>query len=357
MFSIIKHYIVFEGKSMNGKLALALLLLNLAALSIVATCSDPLLEDGPMDMDPMMTMSGIGPFPEDELNNLMLDMRDVPASANNQSIASLATSGVPVPIEDWSKTFGGTSDDYGLSVQETSDGGYVITGYTQSYGAGAHDVWLIKTDSAGTRLWDKTFGGTNYDYGYSVQETSDGGYVIAGYTNSYGSGTLDVWLIKADSAGTKLWDKTFGGTSDDYGYSVQETSDGGYVIAGRTCSYGAGGADVWLIKVKPRCRLYYPDFTDTNNPTSWRSWFVIQNPTAKTAKVHIVMRSRTGTLLYSGGTTIGPYSVGAIRPRKTVGSDCSGSAIVTSDQPLKAVCYINSNSNEMCMSYPAIGPE
>jgi len=148
----------------------------------------------------------------------------------------------------WNKTFGGSGNDYGHSVQETPDGGYVIAGYTDSYGAGSGDVWLIKADSSGNLAWDKTFGGPSEDHGYSVQQTSDGGYIIAGSTDSYGAGNDDVWLIKADSSGSMAWNKTFGGSGDDYGYSVQETSDGGYVIAGATGSYGAGNDDVWLIK-------------------------------------------------------------------------------------------------------------
>jgi len=166
-----------------------------------------------------------------------------------------------LPELEWSKTFGNLGDDLGDSVQQTSDGGYIIAGFTESYGAGGEDVWLIKTDSDGDRVWDKTFGGTSDDAGWSVQRTSDGGYVIAGGTGSYGAGGEDAWLIKTDSNGSKVWDKTFGGTSDDAGWSVQRTSDGGYVIAGGTGSYGAGGEDAWLIK------------TDSNGSKVWDKTF------------------------------------------------------------------------------------
>jgi len=107
---------------------------------------------------------------------------------------------------------------------------------------------LIKTDSSGNKIWDKTFGGSQYDSADSVQQTNDGGFVIAGATCEYGLGGHDAWLIKTDSAGNKIWDKTFGGSDMDEANSVQQTTDGGFIIAGSTSSYGAGGSDAWLIK-------------------------------------------------------------------------------------------------------------
>jgi uncharacterized delta-60 repeat protein len=161
----------------------------------------------------------------------------------------------------WNKTFGGGNFDEGYSVQQTSDGGYIIAGFTLSYGAGPSDVYLIKTDSSGNLAWNKTFGGSVGEVGYSVQQTSDGGYIIAGYTNSYGVGFTDVYLVKTDSSGNLAWNKTFGGLQDDWGYSVQQTSDGGYIIAGYTLSYGAGNADVYLLK------------TDSSGNLAWNKTF------------------------------------------------------------------------------------
>jgi hypothetical protein len=124
-----------------------------------------------------------------------------------------------------------------------------------------HDFWLVKTDSSGNKQWDKTFGGTDWDEAHSVQQTSDGGYILAGETNSYGAGSCDFWLVKTDSNGNKQWDKTFGGIDHDKAVSVQQTSDGGYILAGETYSYGAGSRDFWLVK------------TDSNGNKQWDKTF------------------------------------------------------------------------------------
>jgi hypothetical protein len=146
----------------------------------------------------------------------------------------------------WVKIFGGTGHDEAFSVQQTSDGGYIIAGYTYSFGAGAEDVLLIKTDASGSVQWAKTIGGADSERAYSVQQTNDGGYIIAGKTSSFGASSGDVLLIKTDASGNVQWAKTIGSGFFDYATSVKQTSDGGYIAVG-TFNIG-GGPHALLIK-------------------------------------------------------------------------------------------------------------
>ncbi|NQS97793.1 MAG: hypothetical protein HQ591_05010 [candidate division Zixibacteria bacterium] len=136
-------------------------------------------------------------------------------------------------IEVWNQTFDIGGDEEINCVQQTSDGGYILAGYY--YGAGHSDVWLIKTNSVGIEEWNQNLGGSGNDAGYCVREIVDG-YIIVGFTDSYGAGNSDVWLIKTDANGDEIWNQTYGGSNYENGYDIQQTSDGGYVIAGNTSS-------------------------------------------------------------------------------------------------------------------------
>jgi hypothetical protein len=159
---------------------------------------------------------------------------------------------------NWARTYGRPGNDRGSSVQQTRDGGFIVAGSTESLSTGDNDVYLIRTDAHGDTLWTRSYGGTHHDFGYSVRQTSDGGYIVAGSTSSFGTNHFyDVYLIKTDAEGDTIWTRAYGGQYDEEGNSVQQTADGGYIIAGYTVSFGAGYYDLYLIK------------TDASGDTLW----------------------------------------------------------------------------------------
>ena len=222
--------------------------------------------------------------------------------------------------EEWRQSFGGSSGEWGQSVRQTTDGGYIIAGYTNSYGAGLCDVWLIKTNGNGNEEWNQTFGGNGTDEGYSVCQTTDGGYIITGSKEEVISGPDDVWLIKTDEFGNEEWnqiygdsdnqrgrsviqtndngfiitgygkeqpntdwrlllikvdmlgnlewDNYFGGSDSDYGYEVKQTNDGGFIISGTTYSYGNDDEDILLLKTDENGNVewYHAYGGPSNNP-------------------------------------------------------------------------------------------
>ena len=161
----------------------------------------------------------------------------------------------------WSRVYGGdsTEDAFGHSVHQTADGGFIIGGVTNSFGAGGQDCYLTKTDAQGNIQWSKTFGGSADETGHCVRQTPDHGYIISGWTNSFGNGVANkaqnCYLVRADSNGTLLWSRTYGGAGlatgihpGEGGYDVHPTSDGGYFIVGYANSYGAGSEDALVVK-------------------------------------------------------------------------------------------------------------
>lgn len=149
----------------------------------------------------------------------------------------------------WTRTYGGALDDAGSSIQPTFDGGYIITGYTESFGSGLSDVYLVKIDTTGDTLWTRTFGGSDNDIGRYVQQTSDNGYLITGLTESFGVGSYDCYVVKTDSSGNLLWTRTFGGNGFDLGSSICETVEGEYFIVGTINAYSPDSGDVYIIKI------------------------------------------------------------------------------------------------------------
>ncbi len=218
----------------------------------------------------------------------------------------------------WTRNYGGSSDDLGQSVAQTSDGGYIIAGATNSYGAGNYDAYFIKTNAVGDTLWTKILGGTNYDiatsiiestsgvlvytgytksfsmgdadiwigkyasngysltggitigwigndYAQSIKQAIDGGFIIAGFTDSFGSGAKDVLIIKTDSSCFYDWDRNFGGTSDDQAFSIGICDDNGFVIVGQTTSFGSTGNDIYLIKTDSLGHVFPTEIVKNKN--------------------------------------------------------------------------------------------
>jgi uncharacterized delta-60 repeat protein len=160
----------------------------------------------------------------------------------------------------WQKRYGGADNDEANSIQQTSDGGYIVAGHTGSFGAGDGDFWVLKLKSDGTVSWQKRYG-AEYDDAYSIQQTSDGGYIVAGYTRPFGAGIYDFWVLKLKSDGTVSWQKTYGSAGDDFAYSIQQTTDGGYIVAGETDFSDADSGDFWVLKLRS-------DGTISFNPAS-----------------------------------------------------------------------------------------
>jgi hypothetical protein len=154
----------------------------------------------------------------------------------------------------WVKTYGGIDNDYGKSIKQTLDGGYILVGVTESFGVGVKDIWVLKLDSNGNISWQKTYGGSYIDEIFintddAIQQTSDGGYIVTCRTYSFGIGKSNIWVLKLNSKGSIEWQKAYGGSESEISYSIQQTSDGGYVVAGSTYSFGGEDSDLLVLKL------------------------------------------------------------------------------------------------------------
>ncbi|MBI2854868.1 MAG: hypothetical protein HYX87_08125 [Chloroflexi bacterium] len=171
--------------------------------------------------------------------------------------------------KEWEKMYGGNGTEAAYSVQQASDGGYIMVGETNSSGAGRKDMYVVKTDAKGSQEWSKTFGGTVDEIAYSIQKTSDGGYILAGETDSFGA-YKDGYLVKIDAKGDQQWYKVIGGNGEDFFYFAQQTKDGGYIAVGSTTSFGRGGRDVYLVKTDEKGnQLWYRTFGEYTYDSGW----------------------------------------------------------------------------------------
>jgi hypothetical protein len=233
----------------------------------------------------------------------------------------------------WTKTIGGGSDDGAASIIQSSDGGYVVAGSSDSFGAGSYDIYVVKLDSSGNVIWTKTIGGSDWDVARSIIQSSDGGYVVAGYTGSFGAGG-DIYVVKLDSGGNVQWTKTIGGSNYDEAGSIIQSSDGGYAVAGYTYSFGAGGRDIYLVKMDANGNVCFSqnitNYSVSSNVGSFSSPSTIaisQSPTVNTV---------SPTVSYGG--SVSDVCALAPAPHLCSGSqDCGfGSAVATNKEDVKS---------------------
>ena len=167
----------------------------------------------------------------------------------------------------WQKTYGGSDNDNASSIQQTLDGGYIVAGDTESFGAGLFDNWVLKLDSNGNVTWQKTYGGNDGEFRPKIKQTTDEGYIMVSTTDSFGAGNYDFWIIKLDNSGNVSWEKTYGGSDSDNPWSIQQTLDGGYIVSGWTDSFGVGGRDLWVLKIDSNGEVLGCDIMNTSNAT------------------------------------------------------------------------------------------
>ncbi|MBI3501946.1 MAG: T9SS type A sorting domain-containing protein [Bacteroidetes bacterium] len=202
----------------------------------------------------------------------------------------------------WTKTItAGMGANVSECIQNTTDGGYIVCGYTSAKGAGSNDVFLVKTNSSGDTAWTKTFGGTDADVGTSLQQTTDGGYIITGYTFSSNPGEIDAYLIKTNSAGDTLWTKVFKGSNQARGFSVQQTTDGGYIIAGIQTISSTGNLVSYLVK------------TNSVGDTLWTKKY----DTLVSNNAYSVQQTNDGGYIMGGSIAMPPNSYGNVYLIKT----------------------------------------
>lgn len=241
-------------------------------------------------------------------------------------------------IMQWGRTFGGTGFEFANSGIQTSDGGYALAGMTDSYGAGEYDFYLIKTDSLGYMQWSRTYGGTGNDEAYSIVQTPDGGYALAGYTHSFGAGDSDFWLVKTDALGNMVWNRTYGGSYSEEARSVVQTLDGGYALAGEI--YYAGGSSFYLVKTSGSGTLQWNKTFGGSDYASACS--IVQTEDAGYA---IAGHKRYAGVDSKDVWLVKTDSLGNMQLNKTYGGtedDCAWSVVQTSDGGYALAGYTNS---------------
>ena len=220
----------------------------------------------------------------------------------------------------WNKTFRGSGWDSGFEVPCTADGGFILNGYTMSYGSGQTDYYMLKTDASGNLLWSRTYGGSNYDNGTSILQLPGGGYLLGGYTKSFGDTDGDFWIIRTDANGDSLWSQIYGGSGIEALNGMDLTLDGGYILTGKTTSLGSSSS-VWLVRIAQdfTCIGESEDLENmssglhfsslTQNPVFSHMSFDLNTMVSGFADVSVYdISGRCADVIYSGHLTEGTHS-------------------------------------------------
>jgi hypothetical protein len=239
---------------------------------------------------------------------------------------------------EWTRTAGGADWDYANanSIIQTEDSGYVVAGSTESFGAGSWDFYIVKLNSAGMLQWSKTVGGTSSEFVRSITKAGDGGYVVAGETFSFGAGRWDTYIVKLDSSGSLDWSRTVGGTGIDYAKSIAKTTDGGYVIAGETISFG--GSDMYIVKL---------------NGSGTVQWTKAVHAVENGGIAYSIIQTTDGGYAATGQTTVGGLSRMCLIKLDASGNTCGNTSSVSSSSGTGGITF--SPTSDVYSTNPTIG--
>jgi hypothetical protein len=165
----------------------------------------------------------------------------------------------------WSRTFGGSGREFAMDIIPSNDGGFLLVGVTESFSSGLWDMWLVKTTSNGDSIWSRTYGGSGYEMAFDIVPSNDGGFLLVGRTNSFGAGSYDMYVVRINAQGDALWTCTYGGIDFDEACSAISLINGEYLLAGRTSSFGPSGSNMYLIRINDLGNLLETKTYGTSN--------------------------------------------------------------------------------------------
>ena len=226
----------------------------------------------------------------------------------------------------WQNTYGTNNNEEAHSVQQTADGGYIVAGSTAAFGDINSDIWVLKLQADGSIDWQKGYGGTDWDGASFIQQVLDGGYIVTGGTSSYGAGNIDAWLLRLNSNGMVLWERTYGGTGDDWISSARQTIDGEYILAGMTWSFGAGGRDAWVLMLNADGEIFDCPAMGTSSASVNSTNAAVNNTSADITSTGVTGTDTNATISSVSTTETEVCYAGAIQLPRTGQTTCYDSS-------------------------------